>query len=71
MLVERQELLARGGIPHLATPIIGASDELITRFVECTIGQREQMRSKYLVQLKFLLLVLHLLLNKFYSGSDK
>ena len=47
------------GIPDLARPIVTASDELVTVFVEATIGEGQDMRLqgfKWLEMLLFLLL---------------
>lgn len=35
--LQRQELVARHRVPHLARPVITARDELIARLVECAI----------------------------------
>ena len=67
VLVEREQLLAGVRVPHFAGAVVAARDELVARLVECTVGQREQVRAQHFEQAEALLLVLLLLLNKFFD----
>jgi hypothetical protein len=40
MFLKRQKFSGALGVPYFACPIIRASDELVSRFVESTVGQR-------------------------------
>ena len=65
VLVQRKQLLARIRVPHLAGPIVGARNELITVLVERAVSKRQQVGAQNLEQREFLFLVFLLLLNKF------
>ena len=45
VLVQGEQLLAGIGVPHLASPIVRARDEFVSRLVECTICQWKQVSS--------------------------
>ena len=64
MLIQRKQLLAGIRVPHLASPIVRSRDELVSRLVECAIGQRKQMGSQDLVESELLLLVFLLLFDQ-------
>ena len=67
MLVKREQLLARVGVPHLASAVIAASDELAAALVEGTVGERKQMGSQDLEEPEALHLVLLLLLDQLFD----
>ena len=64
MLVEREELLARVGVPDLAGAVVAARDEPRAALVEGAVGQREQVCSQHLEEAEALHLILLLLLDK-------
>jgi len=63
MLLQRKQFSATLGVPYFTRSIVGASNELVSRFIKGTVRQRKQMCSQYLKQLELLLLILHLLFN--------
>jgi len=46
VLVETEQLLARVGVPNLASTIVAACNELVAILVKCTISEGQQMRSQ-------------------------
>ena len=50
MTFQSQQLVARDSIPNLTGAIITARDEFIARFVERTIGQRQNVSAQNLEQ---------------------
>ena len=67
MLIEVKQLFACQSVPDLAGSIVGASDELVSLFVEGTVGQWKQMGSQSLKQFKSLVLVLLLFVNQTFN----
>ena len=64
VLVQREKLLARIRVPHLAGAIVATRDELASVLVECAVGQGEQMGAENLEEAEALLLVLELLFDQ-------
>ena len=46
--LERQQLLARQRVPHLAGAIVRAGDEAVARLVEGAVGERQDVRAEHL-----------------------
>ena len=67
VLIEREKLLARDGVPDFAGAIIAASNEFVSTLVKCAISQRKQMCSEHFEKCKLLLLIFKLLLNQLYT----
>ena len=51
---ERQELLPCQGVPYFAGPVVGPCNKSIARLVEATVGQRQDMSTQDLEEVKVL-----------------
>ena len=67
MLVEREQLLARVGVPHFARAVIAARDELAAALVEGAVGKWKQVGSQDFGEPEALHLVLLLLLDQLFD----
>ena len=67
VLVQGEKFLARIRVPHLAGAIVATRDELTSVFVECAVGQGEQMGAQNLEEAEALLLVLELLFDQLFD----
>lgn len=63
MLLQRKQFSTTLGVPYFTCSIVGARNELVSRFIKGTVRQRKQVRPQHLKQLELLLLILHLLFN--------
>ena len=52
--LQRQHLLARQRVPHLARPIVRAGDEAVAALVESAVGERQDVRAQDLEEVKVL-----------------
>ena len=50
MALQGQQLIARDGVPHFAGSIVTSSDELVTRLVERTVCEGENVCTQDLKQ---------------------
>lgn len=50
MSLEGQQLVARDGVPDLARAVVAARDEFVTRLVERTVCEGQNVRAKNLEQ---------------------
>ena len=64
MFVEVEQLLSCQGVPDLAGSIVRASNELVSFFVEGTVGQGKEMGSEGLEEFESLVFVLGLFMDE-------
>jgi hypothetical protein len=64
VIFKRKQFFTSDGVPHFASSVVRTSDEFISRLVESTVSEREEMSPQYLKQLELLFLIFHLFLNQ-------
>jgi hypothetical protein len=64
VIFKRKKFFTCDGVPHFASSVVRTSDEFISRLVESTVSEREEMSPQYLKQLELLFLIFHLFLNQ-------
>ena len=65
VVLERDQLLARDGVPDFASPVVSPGKEFVAIFVKGAVGQGKEMRLQNLEALEVLLFIGVQLLDEF------